>query len=123
MAAPAERYLAAPAREAIRQAIGEAEGNEVFFIGRPGESGVVEAVRVAARGTRRAVLALAGQVRHGEVVLHNHPSGELAPSATDMQIASTLADEGVGFLIVDNCATRVYAVVEPFGPGEELQPL
>lgn len=123
MAAPAERYLSLPVREQICLAIAEADGNEVFFIGQRGAGGVVESVRVAARGTRQAVLALSSGVQHGDIVLHNHPSGELSPSRADMQIASALADEGVGFYIVDNEACFVYAVVEGFAPEREPQRL
>ncbi len=123
MAVPAERYLGPAACEQIRSAILEAEGNEVFFVGRPVSGGRIEALRVLARGTRNAVLAVSAGLSYGQVVLHNHPSGQLSPSSPDLRIASGLADEGVGFLIVDNRAQQVYAVVEPFAEEAKPQPL
>lgn len=46
------------------------------------------------------------------MLLHNHPSGLLVPSAADMEVAARFHDNGVGFGIVNNEATRVYVVVE-----------
>jgi len=123
VAAPAARYLTPAVVQHLRAAVAEAGGNEVFFLGQPGPDGRVEAVRVLARGDRHAVLAQASQARYGDVVLHNHPSGVLLPSAADTAIAASLADEGVGFFITDNEAAEVYAVVEPFPLEQQEQPL
>ncbi len=123
MAAPADRYLTLDAIRAIRAAISQADHNEVFFVGRVGPDGRVGEVEVAARGQRHAVLAISRKVRAGDVVIHNHPSGNLTPSDPDMAIAGRLADEEVGFFIVDDQATRVYAVVEAFLPSDEPEPV
>src|SRR5439155_13961503 len=48
----------------------------------------------------------------GQMVLHNHPSGELEPSTADLNIAARLHDAGVGFGILNNTATDLYVVVE-----------
>ena len=45
------------------------------------------------------------------VLMHNHPSGETQPSEADIGIASTLGNSSVGFYIVDNTCSRIYAVV------------
>lgn len=74
--------------------------------------GIVTAVRVVARGTVDAVLALPGMTRRGEMLLHNHPGGVLEPSGADLNVAARLHDEGVGFGIIDNDATALYVVVE-----------
>jgi ATP-dependent DNA helicase DinG len=108
--------------EAIREAIEEAGGNEVFLVGRMGPWGKVEEVTVGARGTEDAVPVLRPHLAQGNVVIHNHPSGELAPSGPDISIAYRLGNEGIGFFIVDSAVTRVYVVAEPVS-GREIVPL
>jgi ATP-dependent DNA helicase DinG len=49
-------------------------------------------------------------------MLHNHPSGDLEPSAADLAVAATLYERGIGSAIVDNNASRIYVVVEPPRP-------
>ncbi len=46
------------------------------------------------------------------MLLHNHPSGELAPSNADLGVAARFHDGGVGFGIVNNDASQLYVVVE-----------
>jgi ATP-dependent DNA helicase DinG len=58
------------------------------------------------------VLALPGFATRGEMLIHNHPSGNLEPSDPDMNVASRLHDDGIGFAIVDNAASELYVVVE-----------
>jgi ATP-dependent DNA helicase DinG len=136
----ADRRFAAEAIEAIRQAIAEADGNEVFLVGVVGDAGLVESVTVGARGSDDAVPVLRPHLRGGDAVIHNHPSrgsdlkdrgsapvvaagpADLAPSRADLAIASRLGDDGIGFYIVDNQVDEVYVVAEPV-PVRELQPL
>ena len=59
-------------------------------------------ITVGARGTSQSVPALRPYLEAGDVVIHNHPSGILEPSEADLQIASRLGGEGIGFYIVDN---------------------
>ncbi len=102
--------------EAVRQlrgAIEEAFGNEVLVAGRLDAQRRVVAVTVGARGTSQSVPALKPYLDSGDVVIHNHPSGILEPSAADLQIASRLGDEGIGFYIVDNSVRALYVVAEP----------
>jgi len=110
--AQVERYISPRARSDIADAIAEAGGNEVFFLGRRDEQGVIDEVEVHCRGHATAVPALLQIGRYGEVVLHNHPSGNLTPSDPDLGLASHYGQEGVGFYIVSNDATAVYVVVE-----------
>jgi len=102
----------------IRNAIREAGGNEVFFLGHTDDHGELLSVEVLARGRRDAVPAVLQNCRFGDLVLHNHPSGRLEPSVADLEIAGRLAELGVGFLIVDNEAANGYTVVEPFARQE-----
>ncbi|HSD32910.1 MAG TPA: JAB domain-containing protein, partial [Gemmatimonadales bacterium] len=104
--------LAPAVRDLLREEIVAARGREVSFVARAdGHSAIVEA-RVVARGTVDAVLALPGSARRGEMLLHNHPSGELEPSGADLSVAARLHDDGVGFGIVNNEVTELYVVVE-----------
>jgi ATP-dependent DNA helicase DinG len=98
----------------MRHEIGEASGNEVFFIGRTNVDGIVCEVEAIARGTKQAVPAILARAACGDVVVHNHPSGDLTPSAADMEIASVAGNQGIGFAIVDNDCRRCYQVVTPF---------
>ncbi len=113
-----ERLTPLSAR-AIRDAIADADGNEVFILGRLADAKVVE-IRVLARGNRLAAPAILRVPRAGEVVIHNHPSGELMPSDQDLEVASTLGNDGIGFYIVDNAVARAYVVVEPHQRAEPL---
>jgi ATP-dependent DNA helicase DinG len=108
----AERFTMS-AGEALRAAIIDAGGNEVFCLGVLDRDGRVESLRVLARGNRQAVPALLQIPRPGEVVIHNHPSGTLTPSQPDLDVASALGNQGVGAYIVDNAVTALYVVVEP----------
>jgi ATP-dependent DNA helicase DinG len=102
--------------EAVRQlrtAIDEAFGNEVLVAGRLDAERRVAVITVGARGTSQSVPALRPYLESGDVVIHNHPSGILEPSGADLQIASRLGSEGIGFYIVDNSVRTLYAVAEP----------
>jgi ATP-dependent DNA helicase DinG len=97
---------------AVRDAIADAGGNEVFFLGTLSD-GRVNDVRVLARGNRHAAPAILQVPRPGEVVIHNHPGGRLVPSDADIEVSSRLGNDGVGSYIVDNDVERIYVIVEP----------
>jgi len=101
------------AAAALREAILDAGGNEVFALGSLDAQGRVAEVRVVARGNAHAAPAILHLPRPGEVVIHNHPSGALSPSDADLSVASALGNDGIGFYIVDGEVTDVYAAVEP----------
>jgi ATP-dependent DNA helicase DinG len=98
----------------LRAAINDADGNEVFFLGRTDDQRLVVEVEPLARGNRDAVAAIMIAASFGDVVIHNHPSGNLTPSQADIEIASLMGNQGVGFFIVDNKAERCYQAVSPF---------
>ncbi|TNE91435.1 MAG: hypothetical protein EP330_05180 [Deltaproteobacteria bacterium] len=102
-----------PAAESLRRAIREAGGVEVFAIGDV-EGGQVVRTTVSCRGTENAVPALFDRPRTGQVVIHNHPSGDLRPSAADMDLAGRYGDAGIGVVIVDSLVSRDNWVVEPY---------
>ena len=110
------RFLSPDAQVALRCAIADANGNEVFALGRTDAERVVTAVEILARGHQGAVPAILQRCRPGDVVIHNHPSGDLTPSDADLGIAARLGDAGVGSYIVDNAVTQLYRVVEALVP-------
>jgi ATP-dependent DNA helicase DinG len=111
-----DRFLSPDAQTELCNAITEAHGNEVFCLGRTDGARRVATVEVLARGHRRAVPAILQHCRPGDVVIHNHPGGNLTPSDADLEIASRLGSMGVGFYIIDNRAEQLYRVVEALTP-------
>src|ERR1043166_5185146 len=111
-AAPPQNRIAQPAANALRAAIRMAGGREVCFVCTLDSKGIVQTARVVARGSVDSVLALPGVANRGDMLLHNHPSGVLEPSDADMRVAARLHDDGVGFGIIDNTATKLYVIVE-----------
>ena len=93
-------------------AIAEAGGREVMAVGRLDDEGLVCEITVAARGTADAVPALLPYMQQGDVVIHNHPTGDTGPSNADLQVASGLGNQGIGFYITDNDVESVYVVAE-----------
>jgi ATP-dependent DNA helicase DinG len=118
----AKKMFAPAALEVMRAEIEGADGNEVFFIGATNEERVVVKIMPVARGNEESVPAITQLARSGDVVIHNHPTGALTPSAADVGIASSLGHMGVGFYIVNNDVTEVYEVVAAFG-HEKLEPI
>jgi len=115
--------LSSRAAERMRKNIDSSGDNEVFFQGEYDfEREEVVDVRVVARGNRQMAPAITSSIQPGDCVIHNHPSGDLRPSAADIRIASRLGSRGVGFIIVDNSVEKAYTVVEPEAVGrrEEL---
>ncbi len=104
--------LAPGVRPFLAGEIAAAGGREVSFLAQVDRDGVITLARAVARGTVDLVLALPASAARGEMLLHNHPSGRLDPSAADLDVAVRLHDAGVGFGIIDNAATEVYVVVE-----------
>ena len=96
----------------MRAAINDAEGQEVLFTGQITDTGLVDAVEVAARGNDSAAPALYPFMLESDVVIHNHPTGVLKPGNADLQIASGLGNQGIGFYIVNNTVTKIYCVSE-----------
>lgn len=115
-----ENYISPECIEFIRSAILEAGGNEVFFIGKTNDLLVVEQVSVIARGNEFAVPIVRDLAARSDVVIHNHPSGGLAPSANDLSIAHDLAAADVASYIVNNDVDNIYVVIEPFSKQEKV---
>ncbi len=115
-------FFSESVKSTLKSVIEDASGNEVFFVGSFSGRYVIEEVKVVARGNDYSVPAVIESAKPGDVVIHNHPSGTLTPSEQDIQIASVFGNQGVGFLIIDNNASQIYVVVEPFFE-KEIEPL
>ncbi|HOJ34498.1 MAG TPA: helicase C-terminal domain-containing protein [Candidatus Hydrogenedentes bacterium] len=109
----ASERITSTAAEEMRKSIVRTGGREVFFAGTLNSDGKISSVRVVARGNEGAVPALFEGLKSREVVIHNHPSSNVAPSEADLQLASIFSFQGHGVFIVDNEISRVYVVVEP----------
>lgn len=105
----------------LREAINDAGGNEVFFVGNVNSELKVCQVTTGSRGNRESVPALEPFMERGDVVIHNHPGGNLTPSNADLNIASHLGNRGVGFFIIDNSVENLYAASEPVSVKEKEQ--
>ncbi len=78
----ADQRLTPRVVEEIREAIADADGNEVFLVGRVGEDGRVEAVTVGARGNEEAVPVLAPHIwRRGR----HHPQPPFGRAAAQQR--------------------------------------
>ncbi|MCI0433288.1 MAG: helicase [Gemmatimonadetes bacterium] len=102
----------------LLEEIRRARLNEVCFVARVDEEGLVVEPRVVARGHGAAVLAAVRGAEPGSLVLHNHPSGDLTPSEADLRVAADLYAMGLGLAIIDNDVRDLYVVVEPSRPRE-----
>lgn len=96
----------------LAREIAEAGGREVLFVARVDPEGMIVDVRAVARGRPDMVLALPGVADPGDMILHNHPGGNLEPSLADLDIAARLHDGGIGFGIIDNEARDLSVIVE-----------
>lgn len=108
-------------KKRIKYAISNAGYNEVFFKGLVNDQSIVWDIETLARGNKVSVPAILLDLEPGDVVIHNHPSGNLTPSQADLNIAAKLGQDGIGFIILDNHAEKIYVVVEPLKPSLEVK--
>ncbi len=112
-------------RRIVASEIAEAGGREVCFVATIGAEGQVAEVRVVARGTPSMVLALPGATERGDLLLHNHPGGNLEPSEADRSSAGSRRGAGVGCGLRNSGGSARYIVVEvpKHRPMVRLDPL
>lgn len=113
------QYMEKSVMEVIAREIAKAAGNEVFFVGNTDLGGKILQVEAVARGNDSAAPALLNRCLPHDVVIHNHPGGDLTPSDADLNVASRLGNSSVGFYILDNAVEALYVVVEPFPRSKE----
>lgn len=95
----------------IKKEIDKANENEVFFVANIDEYGIIDEIKSFAKGNKHSVPVIFKQAYKGDCVIHNHPSGNLEPSTADIQIASKLANDGIGFIIIDNSMNNCNIIV------------
>ena len=114
--------ISMPVVIAMRREIERAGGNEVFFVAKTNENGVVTSAKALSRGDEHSVPINFGESREPCVLIHNHPGGNLTPSEADMAAASRANENSQGFYIVNNSVTEIYVVMEPM-LAKRLEPL
>ena len=113
--------IAAEDRQMLVDAISEAHGAEVLSAATCRADKSWDNIRILARGNEDSAPAIVRSLRPGDVMLHNHPSGELMPSDADLSVAALCGKSGIGFAIHNNECTEFYVVVEPFIEKETLK--
>ena len=117
-----ENWLKNEVIENIKENILQAENREIFLRGSiDPDSEEVDFVEILARGNQHSVPAIISELKPGDIVIHNHPSGNLEPSGPDIRIASNIGQKGVGFAIINNKVDDIYVVVEPQQPKERKE--
>lgn len=96
----------------IKNEIEAASGNEIFIRAQLNSKNIIEEIEVLARGNSYSAPAVINNIMAGEMIIHNHPSGDLTPSAADIRLAAKMAAREIGFAIVNNQADEIYVVVE-----------
>ncbi len=97
----------------ISNTIQQNHGDEVFFVAWVDREGMVSECEAFAFGNEESVPAPLADGLKGDLVIHNHPSGDLRASNPDINVASLLATKKLGFYIVDNECTEVNIVYKP----------
>lgn len=97
----------------LAEDIRDNDGAEVLWWGKISSEGLVNFCEAVACGNDEAVLAHFSFMERGDVVIHNHPSGGTQPSEADLQIASQLSQQGIGFYIINNSVSKLTVVAKP----------
>lgn len=108
--------------ENIKKDIKESIEQEIFILGFIDiDSGKINDYNILARGNINMVPAIISDLKPGSIIIHNHPSGNLSPSAADIRVASRIGNNGIGFAIINNELSDIYVVVEPKIPDEVVE--
>ncbi len=111
-----EEFFLPEAVSLLSHLIQQNEGNEILAIGRTTEGGLVFDVKLAAMGNSYSVPGVVKAASPGDVLIHNHPTGNIRPSDADISLSSYAAEKGIGSYIVDNTVSRVFPIVKWLPP-------
>ncbi|HBD92718.1 MAG: hypothetical protein A2015_14545 [Spirochaetes bacterium GWF1_31_7] len=100
-------------KQNVSDLINTYEGGEIFFGCVLEEDGSIISAIPICYGNEEAVLAPFEIAEKYNAVLHNHPSGNTQPSGADLQYASVLKNQGIGFFITNNSAEKLTTVIPP----------
>ena len=124
MSFKAELYFTAAAIRLARYFISQNDGNEIVMVGKADSDGKICDLRRAAMGDAGSVPAVIASAQPGEILIHNHPSGNVNPSPADLEVAARAAEKSVGSYIVDNDVINIFPVVERIQPeSAEIEPV
>ena len=98
--------------EFIKNVISNNNGCEVLFQAVYVKDKKISEIQVISRGNLTSAPAKLSIKQPFNLVIHNHPTGELSPSDPDIEIASFLLNQEIAFLIIDNNVKNVNIVVE-----------
>ncbi len=110
------KYFSKECIQYIQNEIKAASFNEVFFTGKINQSGVIIDIFAGARGNEHTVAVNQNAIKTTDVLIHNHPSGNLTPSEADLGVATRASENTQGFYIINNDVSDIYIVVEPIKP-------
>jgi len=99
--------------EFIKNVIENNNGAEVLFQAVYIHDEKISEIEVISRGNLTSAPAKLNIKSPFNLIIHNHPSGDLSPSDPDIGIASILLNQEIAFLIIDNNLEEVNVVVEP----------
>lgn len=108
---PARNEMLFEVGKSIQKDIKAASDNEIFIRAQLNND-IITDYEVLARGNSHSAPAVINNLMAGEMIIHNHPSGDLTPSGADIRLASKMAEREVGFAIINNRADEIYVVVE-----------
>ncbi|MGL4366761.1 MAG: helicase C-terminal domain-containing protein [Brevinemataceae bacterium] len=121
---PASEFFHPNISEYIAQTIESHGGSEVFFTAWVDRDGRVSECEAIAFGNDESVPAPLAEGLKADLVIHNHPSGDLRASNADINIASLLATKKLGFYIINNDCSVINIVYKPkprfFLPEQEV---
>ncbi|WP_163470152.1 ATP-dependent DNA helicase [Fusobacterium sp. IOR10] len=110
-----EDMIDAKSIKKMKEEIINSGNNEVFFRGILNEDRIVSEVISLARGNKYSVPAFLKRMKRNEVIIHNHPSGYLYPSDSDIEVANVFGNKkDGGFYIINNEVNNIYVVMESF---------
>lgn len=119
MSFEAKSYFTPSAIQLAKHFIQQNDGNEIVLVGKVNESGLVYELKRAAMGNSFSVAAAIKAALPGEVLIHNHPNGDVRPSMADIEVSAAAAERGIGSYIIDNFVTEIFPVVERILPENE----
>ena len=86
MSFEAASYFTLNAIQLAKHFISQNDGSEIVLVGKVNESGQVYELKRAAMGNSSSVAAVINAASPGEVLIHNHPNGDVRPSHADIEV-------------------------------------
>ena len=91
MSFKSDLYFTPNAIQLARHFISQNDGNEIVMVGKVNDSGHIYELKRAAMGNSYSVAAVVNAAEPGEILIHNHPGGDIRPSPADIDVAARAA--------------------------------